>query len=97
MDRHRISPLLPVRFPALGRDGEKLPLLTVPADFSISNRSRIVTLSTLSSLALALAAQLVGQERFHALRFSAAFAIAALADLLLGRRATISHPKGTRS
>jgi hypothetical protein len=89
--------MLPVRFPASGRGSWKSPLSAVPAGLFHSIWSQTATLSTLSSIALAVTAQLLGQERFNAVRFSAAFMTAAVIDLLFAGRATTSHPKGTRS
>jgi hypothetical protein len=92
MDRHRFtSPALPLRTPAPGRDSWTRPLSLVQADLRLSVWSRTITLSALWSLTLAIAAQLLGPERFNAIRFSAAFLIAALVHLLMAGRVPASN------
>jgi hypothetical protein len=63
----------------------------VPAFLPVSFWSRTITLSALWSLALAVAAQLMGPERFNTIRFSFAFCTAALIHLAFADRAPLSN------
>lgn len=75
MGRSICSPALPARFPAPGR-GRRMPLPDAPAGSSPNRRPG--RLALLWSTAVGLAALYLGPERFSALRFAAAFCLAAL-------------------
>ena len=96
MDRHRLpSRALPI-LPASGRGLRTLPPSAVSADFSLNSWSRIITLSALWSLALALAAQLLGPERFNAIRLATVFGAAALAQLVFTGHLASNRPVENR-
>jgi hypothetical protein len=82
MGRHRLpSRTLPF-LPASGRGLRTLPPSAVPADLSLNSWSHVITLSALWSLALALAAQLLGPERFNAIRLATVFGVTTLAQFV---------------
>jgi hypothetical protein len=94
MDRHRSSLTMPVRFPVSGRGSWKSPPSRASAGLSFW--SRTIAISALWSLVLAVAAQLVGPERFTALRYSASFVTAAVTQRMFASSSSDGSQVETR-